>query len=130
MFTVCVYFLQYSLLEEVRLTAPPDAPNVFLINITDKDAMGSTGCSTAKVESSSVNLCRRLVAAQIATIDGTPLDKIPLEEGARRFLNTQFILTWSRTCRQRPRFLMEHGGRRNLRNPSFPFKRAPLRHSG
>src|SRR5262249_32103688 len=29
MFTVTIYFLQYSLLEEVRLTAPPNTPNVF-----------------------------------------------------------------------------------------------------
>ena len=42
MFTVTVYFLQYSLLEEVRLTAPPDTPNLFLINITDVERDGLT----------------------------------------------------------------------------------------
>jgi putative ABC transport system permease protein len=36
------------------------------------------------------------VSAQIATIDGVPLERIPLEEGAQRFLNTQFVLTWAR----------------------------------
>jgi putative ABC transport system permease protein len=36
------------------------------------------------------------VSAQIATIDGVPMEQIPLEEGARRFLNTQFVLTWTR----------------------------------
>src|SRR5256885_8420307 len=36
------------------------------------------------------------VAAQLSTIDGKPLEQITLEEGARRFLNTQFVLTWAR----------------------------------
>jgi putative ABC transport system permease protein len=96
MFTVCVYFLQHSLLEEVRLTAPPDAPNVYLINITDQERDGITKL----LDTASGILDRQplspSVSGTIATIDGTPLDRIPLEEGARRFLNTQFILTWSR----------------------------------
>jgi putative ABC transport system permease protein len=36
------------------------------------------------------------ISAQLMTIDGVPLEHIPLEEGARRFLNAQFVLTWSR----------------------------------
>jgi putative ABC transport system permease protein len=96
MFTVTVYFLQYSLLEEVRMTAPPETPNLFLINITDLERDGITRL----LESTPGILDRQplspSVAAQIATIDGVPLEKIPLEEGARRFLNTQFVLTWAR----------------------------------
>lgn len=96
MFTVCVYFLQYSLLEEVRLTAPADAPNVFLINITDQERDGINRLLDGESGIVDREPLSPSVAAQIATIDGTPLDKIPLEEGARRFLNTQFILTWAR----------------------------------
>ena len=96
MFTLSVYFLQHSLLEEVKLTAPPDTPNLFLINITDRERDGIVRL----LESDSAVIDHQplspAVAAQLMTIDGTPLDKIPLEEGARRFLNTQFILTWSR----------------------------------
>jgi putative ABC transport system permease protein len=95
MFTVTVYFLQHSLLEEVRLTAPPDSPNLFLINITDRESDGikrlldaSTGILDRQPLSPSVS-------AQLLTIDGVPLENIPLEEGARRFLNTQFVLTWA-----------------------------------
>src|SRR5262245_56184799 len=36
------------------------------------------------------------VMAQIVTIDGVPMERIPLEPGARRLLNTQFVLTWAR----------------------------------
>jgi putative ABC transport system permease protein len=96
MFTVSVYFLQYSLLEEVRLTAPPDAPNLFLINITDEEREGIT--QLLKTEPGILDLqdLSPAVAAQIATIDGVPMEQIPLEAGARRFLNTQFVLTWAR----------------------------------
>jgi putative ABC transport system permease protein len=96
MFTLSVYFLQYSLLEEVRLTAPPDTPNLFLINITDVERDGITKL----LETDPVVIDRQplspSVAAQLETIDGTPLEQIPMEDGARRFLNTQFILTWAR----------------------------------
>ena len=96
MFTVTVYFLQYSLLEEVRMTAPPDTPNLYLINITERERNGIMKL----LENDPAVIDRQAlspsVAAQILTIDGVPLEQIPLEEGARRFLNTQFILTWTR----------------------------------
>src|SRR5215468_3526447 len=96
MFTACVYFLQHSLLEEVRLTAPPDTPNLYLINITDEEKDGLTQLLAAESGVLDRQPLSPSVSAQIATIDGVPLEQIPLEEGARRFLNTQFVLTWSR----------------------------------
>src|SRR5437667_2227986 len=96
MVTLSIYFLQNSLLEEVRLTAPPDTPNLFLINITDRERDGITRLlenDPAVIEHQALSPS---VAAQLSTIDGKPLEQLPLEEGARRFLNTQFILTWAR----------------------------------
>ncbi len=96
MFTLSVYFLQHSLLEEVRLTAPPDTPNLFLINITDRERDGIVRLLETDPAIIDHQPLSPAVAAQLLTIDGTPLEQIPLEEGARRFLNTQFILTWAR----------------------------------
>ena len=96
MFTVTIYFLQYSLLQEVRLTAPPDTPNVFLINITDNERDGLTHLLETEPGILDRQPLSPSVSAQIATIDGVPMEQIPLEEGARRFLNTQFVLTWMR----------------------------------
>jgi putative ABC transport system permease protein len=96
MFTVVVYFLQHSLLEEVRLTAPPDTPNLFLLNITDMERDGLNSLLEAEQGIIERQPLSPSVAAQIATIDEVPLEKIPVEEGARRFLNTQFVLTWAR----------------------------------
>jgi putative ABC transport system permease protein len=96
MFTVTVYFLQNSLLEEVRLTAPPDTPNLFLLNITDQERDGLMQILETEKGILDRQPLSPAVQAQISTIDGVPLEQIRLEEGARRFLNTQFVLTWSR----------------------------------
>jgi putative ABC transport system permease protein len=96
MFTVTVYFLQHSLLEEVRLTAPPDSPNLFLLNITDREREGIMRLIRSEPGILDRQPLSPSVSAQILTIDGTPLEQITLEEGARRYLNTQFILTWAR----------------------------------
>src|SRR4029078_5459562 len=40
MFVMSVYFIQHSLLDEIRIAAPPDSPNVFLINITERERDG------------------------------------------------------------------------------------------
>lgn len=96
MFTLSVYFLQHSLLEEMRLTAPPDSPNLFVINITDRERDGIVRV----LESESGIVDRQplspAVSAQLLTIDKTPVEQIPIEEGARRLLNVQYTLTWAR----------------------------------
>ena len=96
MFTLTVYFLQHSLLDEIRLTAPPDAPNLFVINITDRERDGILSLLANEPGIIDRQPLSPSVAAQLVSIDGTPLEQIPLEEGARRFLNTQFVLTWAR----------------------------------
>jgi putative ABC transport system permease protein len=96
MFTVTVYFFQNSLLEEVRLTAPPDTPNVYLMNITEPERENITRMLEAESGILDRQPLSPSVSAQIATIDGVPMERIPLEEGAQRFLNTQFVLTWAR----------------------------------
>jgi putative ABC transport system permease protein len=95
MFTVTVWFLQYSVLEEVSLAAPPGSPNLFLINITDREKDGLIQLLEKEAGVLDRQPLSPSVAAQIATIDGVPLEQIPLEEGAKRFLNTQFVLTWT-----------------------------------
>ena len=94
MFTLSIYYLQHSLLEEVRMTLPPNSPNLFLINITDRELDGIVRLleSEPGIERQPLSPS---VSAQILTIDGVPLENIKVEDGARRFLNTQFALTWA-----------------------------------
>ena len=94
MFTLSVYYLQHSLLDEIRLSAPPDAPNVFLINITEREREG-----IAEIIENDPTVTKReplspAVTAQLTSVDGIPMEQLPIVDGTRRFLNTQFTLTW------------------------------------
>ena len=94
MFTLSVYYLQHSLLDEIRLSAPPDAPNVFLINITEREREG-----IAEIIENDPTITKReqlspAVTAQVTSVDGIPMEQLPIVDGTRRFLNTQFTLTW------------------------------------
>jgi putative ABC transport system permease protein len=96
MFTTSVYLVQYSLLEELRLAAPPDSPNVFLVNITEREQAGITA-----ILQSDSNITHRpalspSVSSTLVSVDGTPAAELTSEAGARRFANTVFVLTWSR----------------------------------
>jgi putative ABC transport system permease protein len=67
-----------------------------MINITDRESDGIA--RLIETDPSIINRQALLpaVAAQLQSIDGTRLEDLPLEEGNRRFLRTQFILTWAR----------------------------------
>ncbi|MBI4474408.1 MAG: FtsX-like permease family protein, partial [Acidobacteria bacterium] len=95
MFTLCVQLLQDSLLEQLRFSAPPDSPNVFLINITDRDRdelweliRSQDGVLQAPAPSPAV-------AGQLTSINSTPVEQLEFTEGEQRYFRTQFALTWS-----------------------------------
>jgi putative ABC transport system permease protein len=95
MFVMSVYFIQHSLLDEIRIAAPPDSPNVFLINITERERDG-----VSKILESDPAIVRNqplspAVSATLASVDGTPVDQLSKGVATRRFTNTVFVLTWS-----------------------------------
>jgi putative ABC transport system permease protein len=95
MFTLSVYSVQHSILDEIRSTAPPDAPNVFLLNVTEREREGierliQTDPAIAGRTPLSVS-----AVAQLVSVDGMPLDQLPPTENARRFLDSPVTLTVS-----------------------------------
>jgi putative ABC transport system permease protein len=86
MFTMSVYFVQHSLLDEIRLSAPPDAPNVFLINITERERDGIAKILEDDPSVVGPHTLSPSVTAQLTLVDGSPPE---------RYENTQFVLTWS-----------------------------------
>jgi len=96
MFTLSVYSVQHSILDEIRSTAPPDAPNVFLINITQPDYERLNKfiqTDPAIVERDPLS---ESTAAQLTTVDGKPLEELPATDRSRRFLDSPTTLTVSR----------------------------------
>ena len=100
MFTLSVYFVQHSLLEEIRLAAPPDAPNVFLINITEREKDGIARILDAEPSITHRQPLSASVSSTLVSVDGTPIEKLTRGTATRRFTNTVFVLTWSQDLPQ------------------------------
>jgi len=96
MFTLSVYFVQYSLLDEIRLAAPPDAPNVFLINITEREKDGISRILASEPAILHRDPLAPAVSSTLISVGGTPIEQITRGDATRRFSNTVFVLTWSR----------------------------------
>jgi putative ABC transport system permease protein len=93
MFTLTVYLVQKSLVDQIIQTAPPGVPNVFLIGVTTaqveplKELIGKQqGVETAAQLAPSV-------AVRMVSIDGVPIADRPLRGTSRRFTNTRSV-TW------------------------------------
>ena len=91
MFTLTVFLVQNALVNQIRGSAPPGMPNVFLLDIpaNQKQALSELIQSQPGVkEAPDVTYA---VAARITAIDGTPIEKRPTRSGDRRFLRTRSV---------------------------------------
>lgn len=96
MFTLSVYSVQHSILNEIRETAPPDAPNVFLVNVTDAEREGIDRLIETDPAIVGRTPLSSSAIAQLVSIDGKPPDELPATEDGRRFTDSQVTLTISR----------------------------------
>lgn len=94
MFTLTIYLVQHSMLEQMAASAPPGMPNVFLINITDGERQGVTDLLTKSPGVQGRPQVVASVSARLTTIDGEPLEKRSMEGPIRRFRQPR-SLTWS-----------------------------------
>ncbi len=89
MFTLSIYLIQKSLLSEVAGAAPPNAPNVFMINVTEREYAGLKTLLDAQPRASQDPKSKpRLipfVPARLVTINGEPLKLQGLRGWERRF---------------------------------------------
>jgi putative ABC transport system permease protein len=91
MFTLAVFLIQSRLLEQIRTSAPPGTPNVFLLDIPggQKQAVADLIRRQSGVEEAPD--VTGAVAARITAVDGTPVDRLPLHDWGRRFLRTRSV---------------------------------------
>jgi putative ABC transport system permease protein len=93
MFTLSVYLVQKSLVDEIIQTAPPGVPNVFLVGVTEAQSeplkqliASQDGVLTAPQLAPSVS-------ARLVSIDGEPIADRDSRGITRRYLNTRSV-TW------------------------------------
>src|SRR5450759_2874581 len=91
MFTLTVFLVESALVDQIRGSAPPGMPNVFLLDIpaNQRAAIGEFIRRQPGVkEAPEVAFA---VAARITAIDGQPIENRPLRDFNRRFRRTRSV---------------------------------------
>lgn len=91
MFTLTVFLIQSALVRQIRSSAPPGMPNVFLMDIPggQREAVAALVRSQPGVQEAPD--VTGAVAAKINAVDGVPVDRLPLRDWGRRFLRTRSV---------------------------------------
>jgi putative ABC transport system permease protein len=99
MFTLTIFLIQRGLLDQILASAPPNMPNVFLLNVTGREREALQSFLESRKELTVKPEIVATVAARLREIDGLPLDEAKLTGPLRRFRSARSV-TWSKG--QRP----------------------------
>jgi putative ABC transport system permease protein len=91
MFTLTVFLVQSALVRQIRGSAPPGMPNVFLLDIPGAQRNAITDLIRSQPGVTAAPEVAEAVAARITAIDGVPVEKLPLRDFGRRFLRTRSV---------------------------------------
>jgi len=91
MFTLTVYLIQNGVLAEMNKTAPPGMPNVFLLDISSKEAASVLDLLKRQKGLERPPELMGTVAAKIVRLNGVPIEKLDLKGFARRFRSTRQV---------------------------------------
>ncbi len=97
MFTLTVQLMQTSLLDQLRLSAPPDSPNVFIVNITNNNRAELWDLVRKQEGVFDAPDPSPAVAGQLMRINGASVEDMSFSDAEQRYFRTQFALTWSET---------------------------------
>jgi putative ABC transport system permease protein len=93
MFTLSVYLIQHSLIDEIIQTAPPGVPNVYLVGVTLEQSAPLTKLISAQNGILTAPQLFPSVAARLVRVDGQDIASRPVQGFSRRFSNTRSV-TW------------------------------------
>ena len=91
MFTLTVFLVQNALVEQIRGSAPPGMPNVFLLDIPANQRIALSDFIRQQPGVKEAPEVAFAVAARITAIDGAPIENLPLRDFDRRFLRTRSV---------------------------------------
>jgi putative ABC transport system permease protein len=98
MFTLTVFLIQRGLLTQMIASAPPGMPNVFMLNITNRERAGIEELLRTRPEVEGNPEVVATVAARLERVKGKPLDQLGLQGSMRRFRSPRAV-TWSAAAR-------------------------------
>ena len=88
MFTLTVYLLQKSLIDEIIQTAPPGVPNVFLVGVTEEQFQPLLALLKKQEGVETPPQLAASVSVRLISIDQTPISQRVAAGTGRRFTNT------------------------------------------
>lgn len=91
-----VYLVQKDAVQEMNITAAPNVPNVFLIDIADKEIAGVKGLLKSQSSITAPPELLPVVNGRIDSIDGVSAAQLKTQNMPRRFLRS-INLTWNDT---------------------------------
>lgn len=91
MFTLTVYLVQTAVVKQIRGSAPPGAPNVFLLDIPGQQRQQISTLLQSQPGVQAAPDIAEAVAARITAIDGKPIETLGLRDFGRRFLRTRSV---------------------------------------
>jgi putative ABC transport system permease protein len=96
MLILAVYLMQAHVLRELRETASPKLPNIFLVDITPDEVSGVTNFFAHQAGVSQALNLMPVVPGRFVSINGHPVEEMKGQHYPRRMLQ-QAELTWSNT---------------------------------
>jgi putative ABC transport system permease protein len=91
MFTLAVFLIQSALLSQLRSSAPPGTPNVFLMDIPGLQRQAVADLVRQQPGVAGPPDVTGAVAARITAVNGVPIDQLALHDWGRRFLRTRSV---------------------------------------
>ena len=94
-FTLAVYLIQSSVVNQMARSVPPEMPNLFMVNIASEDAADLEDMLTGYPGIEGEVELTPSMAARLMTVDGVPLEEINAGQGRHRRHWTTRSVTWS-----------------------------------
>ena len=89
MFTLTVFLIQSALVRQIRGSAPPGMPNVFLLDVPAGQRQAVAALMRNQPGVQEVSNVTGAVAAKITAVDGVGVERMRLRDWGRRFLRTR-----------------------------------------
>jgi len=91
MFTLTVFLVQTALINQIRNSAPPGAPNVFLLDIPNQQRDAVVALIAQQPGVVATPEVANAVAARIVAINGAQVETLPLRDFNRRYIRTRMV---------------------------------------
>ena len=91
MFTLTVFLVERALMRQIHASAPPGAPNVFLLDVPRAQLAEISAFIQSQPGVAAMPEIASAVAARITSVNGTPVENLGLKEYGQRFLRPRMV---------------------------------------